>query len=93
MVESSCELFNQWRQRGKEVKYIRCDNAGENKTLQKRANSAEWKLNIELEFTPRDTPQHNHLAELALASLASKGRSIFDERGKYSIKNKVQSLG
>jgi hypothetical protein len=76
MVEASCELFYKWKQGGNQVKYIRCDNAGENKTLQKRANSATWKLNIEFEFTPRDTPQHNHLAELALASIANKGRTL-----------------
>jgi hypothetical protein len=58
------------------VKYVRCDNAGENRSLQKRANSADWKLNIKFEFTPRDTPQHNHLAELGLASVSNKGRSL-----------------
>jgi hypothetical protein len=36
----------------------------------------DWKLNITLEFTPRDTPQHNHLAELALATIANKGRVL-----------------
>ena len=76
MVESSCELLNRWKHAGNPVKFIRCDNAGENRTLQKRANSSDWKLNITFEFTPRDTPQHNHLAELALASIASKGRSL-----------------
>jgi hypothetical protein len=58
------------------VKYIRCDNAGENQSLKKRVNSADWKLNIQFEFTRRDTPQHNHLAELAHASIASKGRAL-----------------
>jgi Reverse transcriptase (RNA-dependent DNA polymerase) len=76
MVESSCELFDKWKQGGNPVKFIRCDNAGENQTLQHRANGVEWKLNIEFEYTPRDTPQHNHLAELGLASLANKGRSM-----------------
>jgi hypothetical protein len=33
-------------------------------------------LNITFEYTPRDTPQHNHLAELGLASIANKGRSL-----------------
>ena len=76
MVESSCELIHKWNMSGNKVKYIRCDNAGENKSLQKRANGVDWKLNIEFEYTPRDTPQHNHLAELALASIANKGRTI-----------------
>jgi hypothetical protein len=76
MVEPSCEMFYRWRQDGHPVKYVRCDNAGENKTLQKRANGSDWKLNIVFEFTPRDTPQHNHLAELGLASIANKGRTL-----------------
>jgi hypothetical protein len=76
MVEPSCELFQKWRHEGNPVQYVRCDNAGENKSLQKRANSADWKLNITFDYTPRDTPQHNHLAELGLASIAYKGRSL-----------------
>jgi hypothetical protein len=56
MVEESCELFYKWKQGGNQVKYVRCDNAGENKTLQKRENGVDWKLNITFEFTPRDTP-------------------------------------
>jgi hypothetical protein len=75
MVEPSCELFSKWKHEHP-VKYIRCDNAGENKTLQKRANGVDWKLNIEFEFTPRDTPQHNHLAELGFASIANEGRAL-----------------
>jgi hypothetical protein len=46
MVEPSCELFHQWKHDGHQVKYIRCDNAGENKSLQKRVNGADWKLKI-----------------------------------------------
>jgi hypothetical protein len=76
MVEPICELFFRWKQGENPVSFIRCDNAGENMTLQKRVNSVDWKLNITFEFTPRDTPQHNHLAELRLASIANKGRAL-----------------
>jgi hypothetical protein len=76
MVEESCKLFEKWKQGGNIAKYIRCDNAGENRSLQTRANGVDWKLNITFEYTLRHTPQHNHLAELALASIASKGRAI-----------------
>jgi hypothetical protein len=93
MVEESCELFSKWKSEGNPVKYIRCDNAGENKSLQKRANGVDWKFNIQFEFTPRDTPQHNHLAELGLASIANKGRTLMSAanvpkaaRGKLWIK-------
>lgn len=76
MVEPTCVQLDQWRQNGKEVKHIRLDNAGENKLLKRQATSQAWKLNIGFEFTARDTPQHNHLAELAFASIANKGRAM-----------------
>jgi hypothetical protein len=51
------------------------DNAGENKLLQQRAESKDWKLNIQYEYTACDMPQQNHLAELTLAMMANKGRA------------------
>jgi hypothetical protein len=52
------------------------DDAGENKKLKTRSDSADWKLKITFEFTARDTPQQNHLAELAFAALANRGRAV-----------------
>jgi hypothetical protein len=71
MAEPSLELFNKWRYEGNPVKFKSCDNAGEKKSLQKRVNSADWKLNITFEYSPRDTPQHYHLAKSGLASIAA----------------------
>ena len=76
MVEPTCEQWHKWKTVGLVVKYCRLDNAGENKLLQKRCNSAEWQLGIEFEFTARDTPQQNHLAELGFAVLANRGRAL-----------------
>ena len=39
------------------VKYIRCDNAGENQTLQQQCDREI--LNVRFEFTGPDTPQYN----------------------------------
>jgi hypothetical protein len=72
MVEPSCELFSTWKHHEHPVKYIRCDNAGENKTLQKRANGVDWKLNIEFEFTPRDTLSITMLQNWDLYPLPTK---------------------
>jgi hypothetical protein len=47
------------------------DGAGENKKLQKRSDSKDWKLEIDYEITARATPQQNHLAELGFATLAN----------------------
>jgi hypothetical protein len=76
MVEPTCEKLHKWREAGKPVKYLRLDNAGENKKLQERSDSSDWKLNIEFEYTARDTPQQNHLAELGFAIIANRGRAL-----------------
>ena len=43
------------------VKYFRCENAGENKLLEKQAKNSDWKMGLDFEFTACDTPQQNHL--------------------------------
>ena len=45
MVEPTCELFNKWKGAGMPVQHLRMDNAGENKKLEKRLVSSNWKLN------------------------------------------------
>ena len=75
MIEPLCEQLSRWKQQGLGIDIIRCDNAGENKGLQARANSAAWKLNIAFEYTARDTPQQNHLAEIAISNINCKGRA------------------
>jgi hypothetical protein len=59
-----------------EIKILRMDNAGENKLLQQRCKSKDWKFEIKYEYTGRDTPQHNHMAQLGFASLVNKGRAL-----------------
>ena len=54
-------------------------NAGENKLLQKRCESSDWKMGITFEYTARDTPQQNSLAELAFAIIANRGRAMMHE--------------
>jgi hypothetical protein len=76
MIEPTCVQLNKWKTAGREVKFIRLDNAGENKALQTRTESSAWKFPIAYEFTARDTPQQNHLAELGFAVLANRGRAL-----------------
>jgi len=76
MIEPTCQQLHKWKQAGLSVKYIRLDNAGENKKLEERCSSADWKLDIVFEYTARDTPQQNSLAELGLTVLSALGRSI-----------------
>jgi hypothetical protein len=44
MAEPTCELFQRWKDVGREVRYLRMDNAGENKLLQSRCESVDWKF-------------------------------------------------
>jgi len=71
MIEPTCETIFNLKEENKIVKYIQCDDGGEN-----RLNSVDWKLPIKFEFTGRDTPQRNHLAEVGLATIAARGRAI-----------------
>ena len=50
------------------------DPAGENLKLSKHAGSSDWAIlqPIDFEFTSRDTPQHNSLAELVFPYLAGR---------------------
>ena len=76
MIEPTCEQFQKWKQSGKQVKYVRLDNAGENKKLQKRCESSDWKLGIKFEYTARATPQQNSLSEVSFATVANRGRAL-----------------
>ena len=91
MVEPTCELINAWKNQGKPVQVIRCDNAGENQKLQKRLKSADWKLsNIKFEYTGRHTPQQNYLVEKGFETLYSRSRAMMNaakvpEELKYKL--------
>ena len=72
MIEPTCELMHRWGQAGVLIKKLRMDNAGENIALEKRLKSESWKNPVEIEYTARDTPQQNSLAEVAFYALANK---------------------
>jgi hypothetical protein len=78
MVKRTCKHLNKLKSRGISVRYIRLDPTGENLKLLKRAGSSDWAIlqPIDIEFTSRDTPQHNSLAELAFPYLAGKARAM-----------------
>jgi hypothetical protein len=67
------------------VKTIRCDNTGENTKLQKRLQSKDWKINVEFEYTARNTPQQNHLAELGFAIVFNQGCAMMSRRANVPI--------
>jgi hypothetical protein len=63
----------------KQVKFIRCDNAGENKTFKKQCIAE--KLGIEFEYTAPNTPQQNGVAERKFATLFGRSRAMMNQAG------------
>ena len=72
-------LIHQLRNKGKTVKYIRCDNAGENIKLKEECD--RQKLGIEFEFTAPNTPQQNGVVERKFATLYGRGRALLNKAG------------
>ena len=75
MAESACKLLSDWKQRGKSVHTIRCDNATENKALMKRVMAAVWQLGLHFEFTSVGTPQHNAVVEQFFDTIYNRARA------------------
>ena len=63
MPKDMTQQFMKEKQQGLTIKYLRMDNAGENKLLEAYANKVESRLDITVEYTARDTPQQNSPAE------------------------------
>ena len=64
---------------GQPVRFIRCDNAGENLSLKKQLDSEG--SNIRFEFTARHTPQQNGKVERAFATLYGRMRAMMISAG------------
>ena len=76
MVEPTAKLFYQWQENGFVIEHVRCDNAGENVKLDNRVKDSDWKMTMDFEYTPRNTPQYNHLAELKIHLICNKARAL-----------------
>ena len=64
--------------------FLRCDNAGENKSLQKEIVNDKPK--IKFEFTSPKTPQQNGVVERAFATLKGRVRSMLNFAGMQDAK-------
>ncbi len=65
--------------KGKEVKYMRCDNAGENRRLEKQCINEG--LDITFEYTAPHSPQFNRRVERKFPTLYGKMRATFIHAG------------
>ena len=61
------------------VKYVRCDNAGENTKFEKR--SKQEGLGITMEYTAPGMPQQNGRVEAKFATLYGQGRAALNRAG------------
>ena len=64
---------------GIDVKYIRLDNSGENRSLQKECEKQN--LAIIFEFTAPGTPQQNSVVERKIPTLMGRSRAMMIEAG------------
>ena len=76
MVEPLCEMIQKWKNIGIEVSKLRMDNAGENKCLDSRLSSKDWKFNIQIEYTASNTPQQNYLVENGFHTIQLRGKAM-----------------
>ena len=67
------------RKYGIEIKRIRLDNSGENKSLQKECNKEN--LGVIFEFTALGTPQQNSVVERRIPTLMGRARAMLIQAG------------
>ena len=72
-VSKVVELIKDLREKGTKVAYIRCDNAGENKSLEKACRQEG--MGITFEYTSPNSPQFNGRIERKLATMFNKVRA------------------
>ena len=75
-----------------EIKRIRLDNSGENRSLQKECDKAN--LGITFEFTAPGTPQQNSVAERRIPTLMGRARAMLIQaeieskyKGEFCVKS------
>ena len=79
MIEPMCErLLQGQKEKDRAVKIIRQDNAGENRKLQKCCSSVDWKLDVDFEYTTKEIPQQNSLAETAFTTTTVRSRTALN---------------
>jgi Reverse transcriptase (RNA-dependent DNA polymerase) len=71
-------FLRRMKARGTPVKFIRCDNAGENVDLKNKCQQTTDLNDIEFEFTARDSPQFNGRIERKFATLTGRVRAMLN---------------
>ena len=66
------------------MKIIRCDNAGENKVLERESDKNE--LGISFEYTAPGTPQQNGGVERTFVTVIGRARAMMNHAGFTTAK-------
>ena len=77
MVAPTVTWLNKERLAGRGVRYLRMDNAGENKTLERALDSPNNDMDVKIEYTSRKTPQQNSPVEQGFKTLYGRAKSAF----------------
>lgn len=95
MVDPACVLFTELTKRGISIRRLRMDPGGENIKLEKKVKSVALAPTLEpldIEYTSRNTPQHNSRAETSFTTISGRARAMMNQanlpdevRGKLSI--------
>jgi hypothetical protein len=56
MVEPTCIVIKQLKDKGREIKVLCMDNAGKNTLLEARCKSKDWQFVMDFDYTSRATP-------------------------------------
>jgi hypothetical protein len=83
----ACKTIWKLKQEGVAVKYVRWDNAGENKAFAKLANGSKWNLQLQSEFTGAMTPQRNNFVEIGFSTYGDDCRQCLAQCTYLRMKN------
>jgi hypothetical protein len=80
-IENMCQSIQAQKARGYPVLITRQDIARESNSLEKRLQSADWKLQAKIDYIAADTPQQDALAELKCTYFSAKARAAMHDAG------------
>ena len=76
IVEPTCELFNEWNQKGIPELEVQYNKGDINLKLEQIANGNQWNPETDFEYTGRITPQRNSLSEVGLANIGGRKTEV-----------------
>jgi hypothetical protein len=76
MLLPTLRLFYNWKKQNILPKTLRMDNGGEKVLLDNKMVSDEWKIDMEVQWTPRDILQYNVPVEVGFATIGGRAKAM-----------------